>query len=979
MSGVERVDPSGIPEFTGNLEQLEQDASALKGDARTIRSTGSRIHTDFQGLKAFYDAPEADQLFATTKPVSDRADDFADDLEKVGTALDGFATEARPIVAKLRRLKGEATAFVNSIKDDDDWQYDGDKTDRNNDLLQDISTAVAEFWAAERAAANKITRLVGGTQWAADDGTGAENMYGFSVDDMRQAGETPWGKAVEEKRHWYEVHHHLKSFVWDGFIVDGVWGTLVGLGGLVGLQGWDTFKESWKGLGQLATGLAVLSTPGALLATQFLPDGAVKDWVDESMNTTKEVGKSLVAWDEWGKDPARAAGLVVFNVVTTIGTGGAGLVAKTGTAGKIANAAGKVGHIADPMTYIGKGVSATLGALPKIGDVTAGLKGLTTIKAIELPDGRLALPDGQVIPQTGPLPELPPGRTAVEIPDGSVKLPDGNLLTPDGSLLDPGGRPVQSGDNAMVEPSAGDRAVLDGGNPAGNPAGAADNAANPAGGPANPAGNVVDNAAVREPELVSVGGGDRAPGSAAGDLTPGGPVPGLGDNLPGGPREVPGTTPGSTAPGSTVPGSTVPGSTVPGGTGPGGFGPDGPTAGYRQDGTGGGPNGPTGPTGDGLPGGAARETPGGGPAGGAADNAGRGGTGGPPGGPVAGGFDGPPSGALPDGPTGGQGLSDGPPGAGALPDDPGAVPAAGRTADDASPLPTDRTGMTPEEVVRHQLDLANAPDGKWFEQYYNKVGHRRSVETPDAFGDLLPQLRWDVNAPGGPRWIAASDMPPASPPRYLDGNGVLGDRASVRPEHVQTLEDAAARRQEAIDADQLAEKDLAKTREAHKADPTPENQAAVERAEADHSPKHRDSNLNSEKLGDLAAEYHAMPDHYPDFTRVDNKATGNNRFDQIWKGPDGRYVVVEAKGSTKAQLGDRNGLNGRRVMQGTREYFETILQEMRTRTRIDAEEVALARELRIALDSGKVDYVLVKADPNGSRYGGYQMKQFKID
>lgn len=941
MSGVERVDPAGIPEFTGNLEQLEKDASALKGDARAIRSTGSQVHSNFQGLKAFYDAPEADQLFATTKPVSDRADDFADDLEKVGTALDGFATEARPIVAKLRRLKGEATTFVDSIKDDDEWQYDGDKTDRNNDLLQDISAAVAEFWAAERAAANKITRLVGGTQWAADDGTGADHMYGFSVDDMKQAGETPWGKAVEEKRHWYEVHHHLKSFVWDGFIVDGVWGTLVGLGGLVGFQGWDTFKESWKGLGQLATGLAVLSSPGALLATQFLPDGAVKDWVDESMNTTKEVGKSLVAWDEWGKDPARAAGLVVFNVVTTIGTGGAGLVTKTGTAGKIANAAGKVGHFADPMTYLGKGVSTTLNALPKIGDVTAGLKGLTTIKAIELPDGRFALPDGQVIPQTGPLPELPPGRTAVEIPDGSVKLPDGNLLAPDGSLLDPAGRPVQPGDNAMVEPSAGDRAVLDGG----DPARVGDNA----GTPADVADNAAENAAVREPELVVVGAGERVSGPQTGDLTPGSTVPGLGDNLPGG----------------TDPGGTVPGSTVPGGTGPGGLAPDGPTAGYRQDGTGGGPNGPSGPNGDALPGGGGRETPNGGPAAGATDNAGHGGTNSPSGGPATGGFDGPP----------GAGLPDGPPGAGALPDDPGAAPAAGRTGDDATPLPTDRSGMTPKEIVRHQVDLANAPDRVWLEQHYFNDGRRRSVEMLDDFGDPLPQLKWDE---ANSKWMAASDVPPAAPPRYLDETGVLGDRASVRPEHVSRLDDAAASRQAAINADQAAEDVLEDARKAYEADSSPANAEAVERAQADHSPKHAASNRNSETLGDYAAEYHAMPDHYPDYSRVDNRATGNNRFDQIWKGPDGRYVVVEAKGSTRAQLGDRQGLGSGRVMQGTREYFETILAEMRKRTLTAPDEVELARELRKALDADKVDYVLVNARPDGPHYNGYKMKKFDI-
>jgi hypothetical protein len=41
-------------------------------------------------------------------------------------------------------------------------------------------------------------------------------MYGLSVEDVAEAGETPWGVAVEEKYHAWEVWHHLKGFVWDG-------------------------------------------------------------------------------------------------------------------------------------------------------------------------------------------------------------------------------------------------------------------------------------------------------------------------------------------------------------------------------------------------------------------------------------------------------------------------------------------------------------------------------------------------------------------------------------------------------------------------------------------------------------------------------------------------------------------------------------------------------------------------------------------
>ncbi|GAA4662558.1 hypothetical protein [Streptomyces youssoufiensis] len=644
----DRIDPSGIPTFTGNLPELEKHIAGLRGDASKVRKTGADTHTEFQKLSSFYKAPEADQLFATTQPVRDTADRFADDLTTVASALEGYATEVRPIVAKLKRLRAEAVAFVEDIEDDDDWQYDGDKVDKNNDLVKDVSATVAQFWAAERAAANKITSLVnGGTVWREDDGSGGKNMYGYSVDDMKKAGETPWGKAVEEKHHAWEIGHWAKSFVWDGFIVEGVWGTLKGLGGLVGLQGWETFKQSWKGLGQLATGLAILTVPGGLIAYDLLPEGGVKNWARDSLKTTKEVGKSMVAWDEWRKNPGKAAGLVGFNVVTTVATGGAGAATKTGTAGKIAATAGKVGRAVDPMTYIVKAGAAGLGKMPRIGDVTASLTGLTTVKGVELPDGSIRLPDGQVFDPASPNPpELPPGKSGVElpngvprldVPEGAVLMPDGQFLCPDGTYLKADGSLKQAGDQAMHEPSAGDRAALDAAGPG----------AGSRTGDGAPLGRSPDEAAdVRVPErdLVVVGArsgdavarvgddasrvgsdvgrvgddvsrGGTGPGAGAvGDRPPMGPVAHAGGDGPGGGGSGPGNGPGSgpgDGPGSGP--SRGPGSGP--GDGPGVRPGDGPGSrpdvgpGSRPDA---GPGGGPGREVPGAPAGAGREVPGGG-------------------------------------------------------------------------------------------------------------------------------------------------------------------------------------------------------------------------------------------------------------------------------------------------------------------------------------------------------------------------------
>ena len=91
----------------------------------------------------------------------------------------------------------------------------------------------------------------------------------------------------------------------------------------------------------------------------------------------KETGKALVAWDEWGKNPARAAGAVTFNVLTTVFTGGAGGAvsrarARRARSPRLLSVAGKAGNVIDPMTYIAKGAGA---GLSKIGDIAKGLKG----------------------------------------------------------------------------------------------------------------------------------------------------------------------------------------------------------------------------------------------------------------------------------------------------------------------------------------------------------------------------------------------------------------------------------------------------------------------------------------------------------------------------------------------------------------------------------------------------------------------------
>ncbi|MCX4700734.1 hypothetical protein [Streptomyces sp. NBC_01373] len=543
--------PDQIPQFTGDLAQLETDHADLKKDAANVRTAGGGVHSQFQGLSAYYTAPEAEQLFATTKPVKERADTFADDLETVSGALSSYATEIRPLVDKLKQLKADATAFLAMAAEDDEWQYDGDKVDEHNQIRDDITATVAAFWAAERTAHNKITALWGGTQMVAGDGSEREDQYGFAAEDMKDA-QLPWGDPVEEKHHWWEIGYWLKSFFWDGLIVDGIWGTIKGIGTLLGFNGLEAMGQAWKGLGQLVTGLVVSVIPGAGALFWTLPDDKLPSWLRDSRTAMKETGKALVAWDQWGENPARAAGLVTFNVLTTVFTGGAGAAAagvtRAGAVAKVLSVAGRAGRIIDPMTYIAKGAGA---GLSKIGDIIRGLRGVGHVdiptlpdNAVTLPEGSVTLPDGTVrLPEGAAVPEgattLPDG--SVRLPEGAVTLPEGTIdlgtpegapaqyLDGDGNLLDSQGSVVQHADQAPVE------TVVD----------TADEAT-----PTPSAGVSQVDAPLKEPALVGAGAGDNAASSAghsagsegvpsqAGDGSPGGshagdsPAGGHGDDVP---------------------------------------------------------------------------------------------------------------------------------------------------------------------------------------------------------------------------------------------------------------------------------------------------------------------------------------------------------------------------------------------------------------------------------------------------------------
>ena len=338
------IEPESIPLFTGDLGQLEQHTDALRKEADGIRQAGGEAHRQFQGLSAFYQAPEAEDLFASTKPVRDAADRFGDKVATVADALHTYAAEVAPIAKRLEQLQSRAATFVAGLKTDsgafdENWTDDADKVSQHQALMHDVNVAKEQFAAAEIACNNKITALVGGTQYVMNTGAkqfiprGAE-LYGYSAEVLDQAKELPWGTPVAQSHDWWDpddLGYYAKSFFWDGIVVDNVWGTIDGLATLAGFHGSDSAGQAWEGVVRAIVGAETyLMESGGQKPTGIF----ASDFAQESKGYAKEFAKGFVAWDMWEENPSRAAATVVFNGLT-LGVG----PLKAASAGKACAAA----------------------------------------------------------------------------------------------------------------------------------------------------------------------------------------------------------------------------------------------------------------------------------------------------------------------------------------------------------------------------------------------------------------------------------------------------------------------------------------------------------------------------------------------------------------------------------------------------------------------------------------------------------------
>ncbi|WP_456844335.1 hypothetical protein [Cellulomonas sp. P5_C6] len=503
------INPYAIPGADLDPDGVIAAANALGTGGGAVRDAGADVVGKWRGLAAHYEAPEAAQLFTVMDPVEASARDFGDAVAQVAVVLRAYAEEIRPIKASLAAVKRDAYAFRDKIASNSDWEYDQDLVDENTDLIGRVNSAQVTLWDAERTCANGIRALYCAAPWHAM--TSEHDPLGYGVAEIPDDAAMAWGSSVERKDHCPKsAAVGVKEFVWDGLVVDGLGGTLVGLGAMVGIQdwswSWDTMKTTWGAMGGLI----------GLKDGQWSWGTAGDSWT--------ALGKGLISYDAWEDGHgARGAGGAIFNIGTffiPVAGQAAGVVkggALAAKAGRVATWLEKGARIADFVDPVALALKGGKIVLPKMGDLLGGLRGATEGlgDALKVPDvpTTFDLPTSSLdniadgVPPVRDPADLPPVHEPVEVPapvNHQLVGPDGNPIhdtTPGGTGT--GGDDLAGSPKAPTDPvHAPSTDTPTGGSHDPGPTGGTTTAPGPAH-PGGPSGPVTDPA----PPTGGTGGG----------------------------------------------------------------------------------------------------------------------------------------------------------------------------------------------------------------------------------------------------------------------------------------------------------------------------------------------------------------------------------------------------------------------------------------------------------------------------------------
>lgn len=341
------IKPGEIPQIPGNMDHLSQHASSLRKAAKAFADTGSDVHGRWQSLEPIYIAPESEQLLQATAPVKHVSGNIGRDFETAADALVAYVDDVKPIQKRLHQLKAQAGELVADIKREEDsehlsdyevqqpvrdWTDDDRLVARNHHLINEVNQAVAEWMAVQRRCANTINDLHGGPHYTADNGNAhlASNEFGLTTGQLNAAATgngLPWGHAAAAADPVADV----KDFFLGA--KDGAVEFAKSVPALIGYQNgsWSgsTAWKAWKGLDSLAT---IITNPALVALNMAVATPLHKR--GEIARTGVNAGKGIIAYDQWDKGHnGRAAGKAAFNLVSMLGTDGAGAGLRAAGAG----------------------------------------------------------------------------------------------------------------------------------------------------------------------------------------------------------------------------------------------------------------------------------------------------------------------------------------------------------------------------------------------------------------------------------------------------------------------------------------------------------------------------------------------------------------------------------------------------------------------------------------------------------------------
>ncbi|MBW3068213.1 hypothetical protein GZ998_01590 [Actinomyces sp. 594] len=431
-------DETKIPAVDFDVDSMSTAATNLKTKAGDLRTSGSDIKTKWAGIQNVYKAPEQETLYAAMDPVATDTDTLASALESMAGYLSTFAESMSGIKSRAQTLKAAAVAFKAKIKDNPEWDHDQDLVDENNGLVTTANGIQVDMWDAERTCANNIRALDGLEGYHANP-TGDDDELGYGYSEIPDDAEgQAWGSPVDRQDACpKKAAVSTKRFLWDGLVCEGLGGMVNGVLNLGGaeFEGSDGFTHDGERFAATWRGMSML------LGFTWNEDGSYAGWHPSPTATGawKETAKGFVCWDVWEDDPARAAGGLVFNVLSLALPG-------VGIATKVTSGASKAGRAARWAAVVGK-VLNYLDPLGIVVDITLG-KGLKVVLGkvdldftdLDLP-GRRGRADGATdasvdVDARTDLPDM-----GVDV-DGGVRSPrthgDGSNQTPDLDGIDLG-------------------------------------------------------------------------------------------------------------------------------------------------------------------------------------------------------------------------------------------------------------------------------------------------------------------------------------------------------------------------------------------------------------------------------------------------------------------------------------------------------------------------------------------------------------